>query len=117
MLRVKKRFCLNISFLGDETIGGIDAEKWGLTQTIGQKINRYTVWLYYKDDLGNEDTKVTIPLRYEMKGFNSLLGSHYDHYYLEYNDFDADPIPADIFKVGSKYIVNFLYSNYAGLLV
>lgn len=37
-----------------------------------------------------------------MRGFNSLLGSHYDHYYLEYDDFNNDAIPADIFKVNSS---------------
>ncbi|KAJ0171348.1 hypothetical protein K1T71_012898 [Dendrolimus kikuchii] len=35
---------------------------------------------------------------YEMKGFNSLLGSHYDHYYLEYSDYDIDDIDPDVFN-------------------
>ena len=31
-----------------------------------------------------------IPVFYEMKGFNTLLGSHYDHYYMEYTQFSTD---------------------------
>ena len=27
---------------------------------------------------------MAVPIHYEMKGYNSLLGSHYDHYYLSY---------------------------------
>ncbi len=27
---------------------------------------------------------IAVPVHYEMKGYNSLLGSHYDHYYLTY---------------------------------
>lgn len=44
-----------------------------------------------------------------MKGFNSLLGSHYDHYYLNYDYFSIDDIAPETFKlVESKYlIINF----------
>ena len=34
------------------------------------------------------------PVRYEMYGYNSLLGSHYDRYYLDYQElanFTGDP--------------------------
>ena len=31
---------------------------------------------------------------YEMKGFNSLMGSHYDHYFLSYQNFSPEK-PAD----------------------
>ncbi|XP_063905776.1 digestive cysteine proteinase 1 [Zophobas morio] len=89
----------NFECTGEETIRGILTETWGLTETIGQKVNKYRMWLYYKDNPDNEDIKIAIPVRYEMRGFNSLLGSHYDHYYLEYEDFDSDPIPADTFKI------------------
>lgn len=42
-----------------------------------------------------------IPIRYEMKGFNSLLGSHFDHYYLNYDEFTWDNPSPDIFKVSN----------------
>jgi hypothetical protein len=43
--------------------------------------------------------KVPVPVRYEMKGYNSLLGSHYDHYYLEYEWYSIDTPSPDVFKV------------------
>jgi hypothetical protein len=36
-----------------------------------------------------------------MKGYNSLLGSHYDHYYLEYDDYDVDDIDPSVFNINS----------------
>ncbi len=33
---------------------------------------------------------VTIPVHYEMRGYNSLLGSHYDHYFLTYENFSEE---------------------------
>ena len=43
--------------------------------------------------------KIVVPIRYEMKGFNSLLGSHFDHYYLEYEWYSVDPIDSDVFEI------------------
>ena len=38
-------------------------------------------------------------MRYEMNGFNSLLGSHYDHYYLEYDWYSSDKPSDDVFNI------------------
>jgi hypothetical protein len=46
--------------------------------------------------------KVSIPVRYEMKGYNSLLGSHYDHYYLEYDWYSSDRPSPDVFTVADS---------------
>lgn len=112
-------------FTGEETIDGVLTEKWKLTQTIGQKVNKYTMWIFYKPDPNNENVKVAVPkrfvfrnflvifqilffiiFRYEMQGFNSLLGSHYDHYYLDYDFYDINEIPKDTFKIStSKYVI------------
>lgn len=43
--------------------------------------------------------QVGTPIKYEMRGFNSLLGSHYDHYYLIYDRFLAEQPKEDVFKV------------------
>ena len=40
-----------------------------------------------------------IPVRYEMRGYNTLLGSHYDHYYLNYDSYSHEDFPNDIFDV------------------
>ena len=31
-----------------------------------------------------------VPRHYEMKGHNSLMGSHYDHYFISYQNFSPD---------------------------
>ena len=43
--------------------------------------------------------KEAIPVRYEMRGFNTLLGSHYDHYYLEYDWYSFETPSPDVFQV------------------
>lgn len=42
---------------------------------------------------------VAIPMRYEMRGFNSLLGSHYDHYYLEYDWYSFMAPDPEVFEL------------------
>ncbi|XP_074042295.1 digestive cysteine proteinase 1 [Leptinotarsa decemlineata] len=86
-------------FAGKETIRGIDSEKWNLTELIGQKKNKYTMWISYKPNLNGDYGNIAVPVRYEMRGYNTLLGSHYDRYYLEYDSFSVDEISTDIFEV------------------
>lgn len=50
-------------------------ELWRKKETIGEKQNIYSFW--FRHDLKTGDV---IPVTYEMKGYNNLLGSHYDHY-------------------------------------
>ena len=45
-----------------------------------------------------------------MKGFNSLLGSHYDHYYIDYRDYDVDDIDQDVFKVDPGIMFCFSFN-------
>ncbi len=47
------------------------------------KVNKYTMWV-------KEVEGVYIPVHYEMKGYNNLLGSHYDHYYVSYDNFSPE---------------------------
>ena len=61
---------------------GHECQKWTKVETIGDKVNRYTMWLKYEDD-------IAVPVHYEMKGYNTLLGSHYDHYFVSYKHFRA----------------------------
>lgn len=92
--------------IGSEMIDGVDAEKWQLIQKIGQKENRYTMWMRFKDDPDNNGAKYAIPVKYEMKGFNSLLGSHYDHYYLFYDSYNTDNIDPTVFQVDESMSCN-----------
>ncbi|XP_063629321.1 digestive cysteine proteinase 1 isoform X1 [Cydia splendana] len=87
----------DFKYIGTENMRDTEASKWRMTTTVGDKINKYTMWVKYKKDLRGD--ALPIPMRYEMKGFNSLLGSHYDHYYIEYMDYDVEDIDPDVFKV------------------
>lgn len=86
---------------GEEIIDGVQVEKWMLETTIGNKVNKYTMWLSYRSD-PDGTVSVAVPRKYEMKGFNSLLGSHYDHYYLIYSDFNDDSVPPETFAIDSN---------------
>nr|CAH7744140.1 unnamed protein product [Callosobruchus chinensis] len=91
----------NFEYIGQETVNGLETQKWRLVETVGEKENKYTMWIIYKDNPDGID-KIAIPIRYEMKGFNSLLGSHYDHYYLDYDSYSTDDIPGEIFQINSN---------------
>jgi len=52
-----------------------DCQKWSKEEIVEDKVNRYTMWI-------KEVEGVIIPVHYEMKGYNNLLGSHYDHYFV-----------------------------------
>lgn len=84
---------------GEEIILGLPAEKWQMTSAFGAKTNKYTMWVRYKKDPNQSGESIPIPLRYEMRGFNSLLGSHYDHYYLEYDYFSNNDIADEVFQI------------------
>jgi hypothetical protein len=40
-----------------------------------------------------------------MRGYNTLLGSHYDHYYLDYDWFSPEAISDEIFEVPEGKII------------
>lgn len=87
----------DFKYIGTENMRDTETTKWRMTTTVGDKINKYTMWVKYKKDLRGD--ALPIPIRYEMKGFNSLLGSHYDHYYIEYMDYDVEDIDPDVFNI------------------
>jgi len=41
----------------------------------------YTLW---------QSTVTQLPVRYEMMGYDNLLGSHYDKYYIDYIHVDVE---------------------------
>ncbi|XP_014231690.1 cathepsin L isoform X1 [Trichogramma pretiosum] len=85
--------------IGSDMINGVECEKWRLVETIGEKTNKYTLWIRYKKSSSSPPMKEVVPVRYEMKGFNTLLGSHYDHYYLEYDWFSSETPSSEVFEV------------------
>ena len=76
---------------------------WQLIKWNGHKKNTYTMMVKScsRDDLD------WIPVRYEMFGYDSLLGSHYDKYYLEYSNFLAD-VDDNEFKLPSDLSTTLL---------
>ncbi|XP_050293350.1 digestive cysteine proteinase 1 [Anthonomus grandis grandis] len=84
---------------GDEMIEGIQTQRWNLTTVIGEKKNKYVLWVRF---MVENDKKVAVPVRFEMRGYNVILGSHYDHYYLRYDEYDVNPIDSSIFEVSQN---------------
>ncbi len=67
---------------------GNPAEEWRYTSTVGTKVNRYLLYVA-------KDTR--IPLYYEMYGYDSLLGSHFDIYKIKYNIYKTE-FPDAVFQ-------------------
>lgn len=88
--------------IGEERVNGFLCEKWRLVQSFSEKKNKYTLWIRYKKSPYQPQVKEPIPVRYEMRGFNSLLGSHYDHYYLDYDWFSLETPSSDIFNIAEN---------------
>lgn len=88
--------------VGQEMVNGLMTDKWRKIETVGEKVNKYTMYLRWKKSPKSPRVQIPIPVRYEMKGYNSLLGSHFDHYYLNYEEFSWDAPPTDVFNVSTK---------------
>ena len=54
--------------------------EYRLTNTIGTKVNRYRLYV---------NLVTEAPVYYEMYGYDSLLGSHFDIYKIEYSDYQT----------------------------
>ena len=76
--------------LGNDKFHGEDVEKWQKKLTFGHKVNKYTMWVKWAGSKLDPSLRIAIPVHYEMKGFNNLLGSHYDHYYVTYEVREKD---------------------------
>lgn len=49
--------------VGEEMIDGVKTEKWQLTQTIGQKVNKYTMWMKWRNEQEKTEAKYAVPVR------------------------------------------------------
>ena len=56
----------------------------------GDKTNTYN---YYINSITG------FPVFYEMFGYDTLIGSHYDKYYIEYFNFKTEPIDPTVFAI------------------
>jgi len=82
----------DFSLVGNELKNGEECQKWQKEEQVGEKVNKYTMWL-------RVDAGVSVPVHYEMKGFNTLLGSHYDHYFITYSHFSLEKPQDEVFDL------------------
>jgi len=92
--------CLQLT--GQETVEGHDCHVWRSVVKEGGKRNVYTLW---------QSIATQLPVRYEMMGYDNLLGSHYDKYYIDYIQVDVPKSLDDaIFKTpASKLHLTLTY--------
>ncbi|XP_039367087.1 digestive cysteine proteinase 1-like [Mauremys reevesii] len=77
----------------EESYKGQLCTVWQNVSYWGQKKNVYTLWVASSAD-------GPVPVHYEMRGFNSLLGSHYDKYEIDYSNFTRS-YPAKVLDLPS----------------
>lgn len=80
----------SFEYIGIGTWKGYVVDQWQTITQEGDKKNTYTFYV---------NTKTGEPLFYEMIGYDSLLGSHYDRYYVEYYNFNTDEISPTVFAI------------------
>ncbi|XP_010790895.1 counting factor associated protein D isoform X2 [Notothenia coriiceps] len=80
-------------FLRMEYFGGSLCEVWQNVTTVGHKKNTYTLWVTHSERGANSKGDPATPLHYEMMGYNTLLGSHYDKYLVDYKEFSPHVDP------------------------
>ena len=84
------RFCpLSFQFLRMEYYSGSLCEVWQNVTTVGYKKNTYTLWV----SQAGAPKDPAVPHHYEMMGYDTLLGSHYDKYLVDYNEFSPKVDP------------------------
>lgn len=91
----------DFSLMATEDVYGFKCDRFVYEETIGQKKNTYTLWVRYKKSPKYPASRMPIPVRYEMRGMNTLLGSHYDHYYLTYDYYTHEDIANEVFEIES----------------
>jgi hypothetical protein len=77
-------------YIGTEDFEGIACYNFRLKVTMGKKVNVYTLTV----DQANK-----VPKRYEMLGYDTLFGSHYDKYEVLYTHFDNTAPTEETFKI------------------
>lgn len=78
-------------YTGDADLNGEECAKWEHSFTIYDKVNTYTLY--------TSKTRPPRPLRYEMMGYDTLLSSYYDHYILDYHEFEAWKFSYKVFDI------------------
>jgi len=77
--------------LREERFRGQRCAVWQNVSYWGRKKNVYTLRV-------GSSARGPVPLHYEVRGFNSLLGSHYDKYEIDYSSF-SHRFPPSVFRL------------------
>ena len=80
-------------YIHNEKFSGIPCYVFQLKTTIEKKVNIYTLTVKQEDG---------VPMRYEMLGYDTLLGSHYDKYIVLYTSFVVGVPADDVFEIPSS---------------
>lgn len=76
--------------LGPGEWRGIKCQVYQTIDVVGDKKSTYTYYV-------SIDTKR--PIFYEMFGYDTLIGSHFDKYTIEYFNYNEEPIDPSLFHV------------------
>lgn len=77
----------NYEYIGTTSVRGVDVVEYqwtdveGDTTTNNHRTNIYTMYV---------DATTNAPVRFDLKGYNTILGSHYDQYRVEYYTFEEN---------------------------
>lgn len=74
-----------------EYFAGVLCEVWKNVTVFGHKKNTYRLWVARPEG----GASLAKPYHYEMMGYNTLLGSHYDKYLIDYSYFSPVTDPKD----------------------
>ena len=80
-------------------------DMWQNVAVIGQRKNTYTLWV------SAAVAGAPVPVRFEMLGYDSLLGSHYDRYYLTYSEYTPQPLKDAVFDMGIGKGIHSIIEN------
>ncbi|KAI1297897.1 Counting factor associated protein D [Halotydeus destructor] len=78
------------------SVEGLVCDKWVSSSAVGEKESKYTLWT-------TSGPSGPVPVHYEMKGYNSLLGSHYDEYKVTYANYVETTPESKVFDLASNY--------------
>ncbi|XP_009083408.1 PREDICTED: counting factor associated protein D-like [Acanthisitta chloris] len=81
----------NFKWVREERFRGQRCSVWQNVSYWGHKKNVYTLRV-------GSSAHGPVPLHYEVRGFNSLLGSHYDKYEIDYSSF-SHRFPPSVFQL------------------
>lgn len=96
-----------VQFEEMDYFAGILCEVWKNVTAFGHKKNTYRLWVAQPEG----GTSLAKPYHYEMMGYNTLLGSHYDKYLIDYSDFIPQTDPKDFSLPDGKFIFSLLLAQ------